>query len=194
MKLPIEAAVFLMEQRTQLLGDVTRAYLESCKGDAHRIARHIPPDKTPAVCVDIGGGLGGVSAMLAELWPAAEFIILDRDGHEGRKVNFSNDEPFGKYNQLALTSQFLKSGRVRHKTCNIEAQSPPAKVDLAFSVLSWGFHYPVSAHIAWVAKATDQLIIDCRADTGAAVELAKHFAVIEPIHQAYKHEWYLCRK
>lgn len=191
MKLPLEAAVFLLEQRTQLLDTICEAYLESCRPDALRIASQV--STPPATCVDIGGGLGGVSAMLARVWPQTEFVILDRDGHEGRKVNFSNEEPFGKYNQLALTSQFLRSGKIKHTTCNVDIQPPPAKVDLAFSVLSWGFHYPVSTHLDWVAGATPRLVIDCRADTGATAELLKRFETVELIHTSPKHEWYLCK-
>lgn len=188
--LGLESALYLLQQRTSLLVDLERRYLESCRADAAVIAAFYG-SRNPQRIVDIGCGLGGVSAVLAERWPQAEFIMLDRNGNEGRKINYGED--FGKYNQLELTSQFLKARRVKHQTCDIDNQAPPAQVDLAFSVLSWGFHYPIAAHISWVTKAASRLIIDCRAGVGAEQELKLHYAEVQLIKSSPKHEWYLCQ-
>jgi hypothetical protein len=189
-KLPLESAVYLLQQRTHLLAAVEQLYLESCRADAARIAAHAGP-RIPRTCVDIGCGLGGISVVLAEGWPTTEFIMLDRDGNEGRKINYGED--FGKYNQLELTSRFLTARGVEHRTCNIDRQGPPAQVDVAFSVLSWGFHYPVQTHIEWVAKAAPVLLIDCRAGTGAFNDLVRHYQDVRVIMEKPKHEWFLCQ-
>jgi len=188
-KISPEAAGYLLEQRTQLQGTLAEAYLASCQKDADRIAGAVLI--APKVAVDLGGGLGGVSACLSKVWPMCEFIIIDRDGREGRKINYGED--FGKYNQLEETGRFLNSGGVKHKLVNIDSQPMPTQpADLVFSVLSWGFHYPVEAHIAWAASVAKQVIVDARAGTGAGQSLHRYFSCVEVIEEYPKHEWYLC--
>lgn len=187
MSLPLESAIYLLQQRTHLMKEVERLYLESCRADAALIAAYA--SAATKTCVDIGCGLGGVSAVLAE-HNSYHFTMLDRDGNEGRKINYGDD--FGKYNRLDLTSKFLKSRGVKHTTCNIDTQQPPQQVDLAFSILSWGFHYPIDVHIGWVAKAATQLIIDCRAGTDAKKSLQVRFKQVKLVSEKPKHEIYLC--
>lgn len=188
MKLTPEAGRLLLAQRTHLQRLLAEAYLDSCRSDAEQI-RAIAGDQT-GVCVDIGGGLGGVSACLSRFWPEAKFIIADRDGYEGRKIDFGDD--FGCYNSLKETHRFLWSAGVPHETVNLMEEPLPDSADFGFSVLSWGFHYPVSTHIEWAAATLKLLVIDCRAETGAAEELKKFFSVVERVVSTEKHEWYRC--
>jgi hypothetical protein len=190
MKISPEAAGYLLEQRTNLKTTLATAYLESCQRDATLIASAILT--APATAVDLGGGLGGVSACLSKFWPECEFIVVDRDGREGRKVDYGND--FGKYNQLVETSRFLRSGNVKHRLVNVDKQALPAKADLVFSVLSWGFHYPIETYIAWAAAAAKQVIVGCRAGVGSRAALAQHFSKVEIISEYEKHEWCLCSR
>jgi len=183
------AAACLLAQRTNLMGAVTEAYLNSCRPDAKLIAEYV---MEPEVCVDIGAGLGGVSVCLAKHWPKCKFIILDRDGYEGRKIDFGSG--FGKYNSMTEAGRFLGAAGVSHGLCDIDKQPPPKKVDLAFSILSWGFHYPIAEHIDWVSKAADHLVIDCRVGTGAERELLRHYDRALLIRQAHKHEVYYCQR
>jgi hypothetical protein len=192
MKISPEAAGYLLEQRTQLQTTLADAYLASCRKDAELIAGAIKT--APAIAIDLGGGLGGVSACLSKFWPDCEFVIVDRDGREGRKINYGQD--FGKYNQLEETGKFLRSGGVKHRLVNIDVQPPPARVDLIFSVMSWGFHYPIETHLDWTAAAAKQVVVDCRAGTGAEEALRKRFLPmgfdVKLFSESPKHEWYLC--
>ena len=189
MKITPDASAYLLEQRTQLQTTLADAYLASCQSDASLIAKTVVT--APRIAVDLGGGLGGVSACLSKLWPECEFVIVDRNGREGRKINYGED--FGKYNQLEETGKFLRSGGVKHRLINIDTQLPPTQADLIFSVLSWGFHYPIDTHIAWAASATKQLVVDCRANTGADTLLRRNFSAVKLIAEYHKHEWYLCQ-
>jgi hypothetical protein len=188
MKISPEAAGYLLEQRTDLQTTLAGAYLDSCQKHADMIAGAILT--APAIAIDLGGGLGGVSACLSKFWPDCEFVIVDRNGREGRKINYGED--FGKYNQLEETGKFLESGGVKHRMVNIDVQPPPAEADLIFSVMSWGFHYPVETHLAWAASASPLAIVDCRAGTGAHASLRKGFSEVKLISEYPKHEWYLC--
>ncbi len=188
MKISPEAAGYLLEQRTQLQATLAEAYLASCLKDAELIAGAIKT--APAIAIDLGGGLGGVSACLSEFWPDCKFVIVDRDGREGRKINYGED--FGKYNQLEETGKFLRSGGVKHQLVNIDVQPSPITADLVFSVLSWGFHYPIETHLDWVVCAARQVIVDCRAGTGSSAALTRVFSTVKLISEYPKHEWYLC--
>lgn len=183
-----EAGRYLLAQRTNLQSSLAGLYLASCEGDAKFIADTVPGGST---CVDLGGGLGGVSACLSRYWPTTTFLILERNGYEGRKVDYGPD--FGKYNGLQETGAFLKSLGVKHQVFDVEHDSWPAKTDLVFSVLSWGFHYPIEEYLGWVTRVTTTLLVDCRVGTKAEQSLQKGFKSVTKVRELPKREWFLCK-
>jgi hypothetical protein len=191
MKITPAAAGHLLAQRTNLQPALAELYLASCRLDAERIAGVIAAP--PKTAVDIGGGLGGVSACLSRVWPECEFIVVDRNGCEGRKIGYGDN--FGKYNQLAETGQFLTSAGVRHRLVDADCEPLPGKADLVFSVLSWGFHYPVATYLAWAGQVAAQLVIDCRAGLpGTRTELYSAYPHVRLFDAYLKHEWYICSR
>ena len=192
-----EATDCLLLQRSCLVGvphdELIPRYLQSCKVSADIISNEI--ETAPRTAFDMGGGLGGVSVCLSKTWPECHFTVADYDYTDKTKRTCSYDitGTFAAYNSLSATKEMLDVNGVNGEVADLAAMPKTiSRYDLIFSVLSWGFHYPVSTYAGWSALFGKTLIIDCRHGTGARYSLLKHWDNVELIMAYGKHEWFKC--
>jgi SAM-dependent methyltransferase len=139
--------------------------------------------------LDVGGGMGGFSALLAKAYSGLpEITILD--GFDDPPTVVKHNEPFSNAIRAGafLSANGVKSARF------IDARSlPPAtrdSFDLIISQQAWGFHFEPSTYLKWVMdSATDGAIIvlDLRREANHwAVQLfSQHY--LEPVQEIDPH-------
>ena len=109
--------------------------------------------------IDIGCGIGYQTAKLSKLLPDTHFVMLDIDGDDPA-VSFSYTGY--AHNQLALTKQYAHQ-HVNGTVYDVADYNWNDTVQVVYSTLSWGWHYPVDVYIKQVLKLRpDYIIIDCR--------------------------------
>ena len=147
-------------------------YAESCLFDYEGMKPYLIEGN----CLDIGCGLGGFSALLAKHC-GGKLHLLDGTGWtSGRRVGFGPQ--LDAYNDRAFTEKLLKAnGITNYQWWDIGSTELP-EVSVVTSLLSWGWHYPISTYIDAVAKALrpgGRLIFDIRPDQPGEDNLRQRF-------------------
>jgi len=150
-------------------------YAKSVEYDFDMIAPHLP--QTVASIIDIGCGVAGIDVHLKRKYPAAHLTLLDSDGaacNSGLSVKGAAGGD-RKAAELMLESNGLKVDRwLPIGTAEL------LEADLIISLLSWGFHYPLSAYkakglciadvrrgqpspgkVIWMAKSSNRTVWTC---------------------------------
>jgi hypothetical protein len=188
----------LIERRR---GDAIFAkYFEDMSMEYESLKRALPPKVSNIL--DIGCGIAGIDVFLCSHYnKAVNLYLMDRS--ELSRVRYGFDKSHAYYNSLDLTREFLLSNGVpdgRIVTIDIGRDTFPSNVsfDLIFSLISWGFHYPVSTYLdeAHDALAKDGLLIlDLRRKADDKRQLTQKFgAEPEIIYETEKFERVLVRK
>lgn len=115
-------------------------YVDSIEEDLALITHYLP-DKVDSI-LDIGCGMAGIDVFLAKRYPAATLNLLDGDGPASNWRGLFKDtmEPFNSREAAnALLAANGVTGQVWH-----DIGTQDLKVDLVISLLSWGWHYPLS--------------------------------------------------
>jgi len=156
--------------------ELARAYSEDLEGEYRSLVPRLP-DRAVHV-LDIGCGLAGIDLFLHRHYRGeVELHLLDRDGVSEVFYGFKSQGAF--YNSLALARELLQQNGVpasRVHTYDVSREGLPSaqSFDLMLSLISWGFHYPVSTYIRKVFEALSPqgvLILDIRHGTGGREEL-----------------------
>jgi hypothetical protein len=116
-------------------------YAASVTADFAMIEPHLP-EKVVSI-IDIGCGVAGIDVHLKRKYPDAHLTLLDGDGGASN-VGFSEKGAFGgdkKAAELLLEANGIKVDRWLPI-----GTKEPLEADLIVSLLSWGFHYPLSAY------------------------------------------------
>ncbi len=147
--------------------------------------------------LDIGCGVGGIDVLLHKHYNCdsnMEFCLLDKTSI-AEKIYYRFEEQGAFYNSLKVAEELLCSNGKNRKNihllnatedCRIDAQPG---IDLVISLLSWGFHYPISTYIDQVYDVTETggcVIIDIRTGTGGEKELADKFSELQVISSTQK--------
>jgi len=117
--------------------------------------------------LDIGSGLAAIDIGLHQLYPAAHFYLLDRTE---LNVEYGIETEQAFYNSQAMAQELLRTNGVPLGQIHLLEATPDYKigvngVDLAISLFSWGWHYPLGAYAKAVAGAVTPggvLIVDVR--------------------------------
>jgi len=117
--------------------------------------------------LDIGAGIAGINVRLHQLYPKAHFYLLDKTGLD---VEYGTETEQRFYNSQIVAQDLLKSNGVPVDQIHLLEATPDYKidvnnVDLALSLFSWGWHYPLGAYAEAIAKAVISggvLIVDVR--------------------------------
>lgn len=100
------------------------------------------PDRVDSI-IDIGCGMAGIDVFLKALYPWATLRLLDG---EGNAPVYGWGEQCHPYSSRAAAEALLYSNGVEHDGWIDIGERGPLKADLVISLLSWGFHYPLSAY------------------------------------------------
>lgn len=191
-------------------------YLESCvRGDKikamymddmtheYNVIKNFLPDTCQSV-LDIGCGIAGINILLNRHYNNSDmkFYLLDKSEIEDNVFYLFNSKG-AFYNSLELACDTLASNGISKKNIiSIIANEKneigiDEKVDLIISLISWGFHYPISTYLDRVHEILSEngrLIIDVRNDTDGLSLLTSKFAHVDVIEETATRKRVVCFK
>lgn len=159
----------------------------------------------PRNILDIGCGVAGIDIMLhrhySSIGKFPDFFLLDKS-EVNPKVYYGLEKEAAYYNSLDIAKDILEVNGIKETSIHTQEVYgskifPGQNFDLIISLISWGFHYPISTYIdqvygALVAGGT--LIVDVRKDTDGQSMLEKRFGSIKVIYEAQKYRRVVVKK
>lgn len=153
-------------------------YIAACHFDFEAMKPYLLPGDV----LDIGCGIGGPSALIAKHC-GGKLHLLDGTGNGQRRASYGPH--MDPYNDREATEALLKANGVEDfHWWPVGARNLP-EVQNVVSLISWGWHYPVSTYLKAVERALPiggRLILDLR--PGHSHELARSF-VLEAAYQGF---------
>ena len=154
------------------------------------------PEHAHAI-LDIGAGMGGIDIVLAKHYGQTrpKIYLLDRT-EMPRKVYYGLTEKGCFYNSLELARDLLlKNGVLPEQIFLQEAADDnriisDTRLDLIVSLISWGFHYPISTYLDQVydkLSTNGVLILDVRKHGNGIEQIERKFRDTRIIFEAQKH-------
>ena len=173
---------------------ITQGFRNSLQEDFDDIRDHLP--NQPKRILDIGCGLGGIDVFLSDRFGsmAPHFYLLDKTSVE-QSIFYEFHEQAAFYNSLILAREFLSLNGVKASSITCLEAAPDNRIDiepgldLVISLISWGFHYPVTTYLAEVGRALSPsgvVILDVRKGTAGLRELRSLFSEVRVISEKPK--------
>lgn len=114
-------------------------YGQSVVKDFEMIEPHLPAKV--ASILDIGCGLAGIDVLLKQKYPDAKLSLLDSDGKHSNS-GFTG----GAGGNRQAAEELLAANGVKPDAWLDIGTKELLEADLVISLLSWGFHYPLSTY------------------------------------------------
>lgn len=189
--IPPACRPFLAKQRRTAIERLALDdWLEIFASDVEMLDRLLPPDARHVL--DIGSGLGYVSFLLfaKRRNPRLRFYLLD--GDEEFDLKKTTDFWVGEknfFNSFALSRAIIRESGLPEENfifLNANQWSPRnlPPIDLAFSLFSWGFHYPVETYTELLKdcmRYESSLVSDIRLDQHAG-----YTRQVEAVSEAFR--------
>lgn len=145
------------------------AYSQLIDYDLALMRPHLPQEARRIL--DIGSGLAAIDVRLHQIYPDAHLYLLDQTG---LNVEYGVETDQAFYNSQAVARDLLRANGVPLDQIHLLDATPDyaigvEDVDLALSLFSWGWHYPLGAYAEAVAGAVAPggiLIVDVRNSEG----------------------------
>ena len=198
MIVPDSAIPWITQHRTAALGDPKSAYGRLIREDFEELEKHLPARATSVL--DIGCGLAGIDTFLYDRYGRPNLHLLDgtsKTDSPAERINF-HPEGMQPFNDMLATRELLVANDIDPLDIYewpVGYSKDPIPCDLCISLLSWGWHYPISTYLdlAWRSLVEGgRLILDVRATTGGEHALdAKGFKRLAVIRTTPK-GWRLC--
>jgi len=116
-------------------------FVSSVEDDFKTLEAYLPENVNSIL--DIGCGMAGIDIPLKKRYPEASLNLLDSDG---KKCDYGWKTSCAPYNSREATDELLKENNVKVDRW-IEAGTQELLIfDLIISIISWGFHYPLSTY------------------------------------------------
>lgn len=177
----------LREQRTHYKGDLVKCYTAELEVTFRGIHPWLPEG---GKILDIGCGMAGIDVFLGRHYgEAAHITLCDKQG-VSREINAGFNlraEDFAHYHDFAAANALLKANGVTADRCIdlLQEPFPSEEFDVVISLLSWGFHYPISTYRPKV-KAGGLIVADIRKGTNGLDELSRIGSCLI-VHEAKKY-------
>jgi hypothetical protein len=150
----------------------------------------------PLRLADVGCGQAFIDLLIYRRF-GCDLILIDIE--ESSDLHFGFAEDGAGYADLANARAFLVANGVPEAA--ITTVNPRkarledvGTVDMAMSLLSCGFHYPVGTYDSFFkAQVSRAILLDCRRNKGGDKELAA-YGRVEAVGEEKKHIRYLCSK
>lgn len=156
---PDQCLPLLREQRTHYTpGREAEQYSAELERTFDQIKEVV---KTPPRRVlDIGCGMAGIDVLIGKHWPEAELHLLDKDGVSPVINAGYHDKAgdFSHYHSVYAANALLDANDIQNRICWYQ-YLPSIEFDLVISLLSWGFHYPLTTY---TPNCTGLFIVDAR--------------------------------
>jgi len=169
---------------------VRRLFNEDMIAEYEIIKAHLPNNCSKIL--DIGCGVAGIDILLHRHYACdgnLAFYLLDKTIVD-KKVYYLFEKEGSFYNSLELAKEILVKNGIPKENIHLLEVPSDYKIytepgfDLVISLLSWGFHYPVSTYLEQVydlLREGGYLIIDIRRGSGGEKELGQRFKSVEII-------------
>ncbi len=150
-------------------------------------------ESPPKTILDIGCGYAKESGFFYEKYNTSLFL-LDGDPknnktNQERDIGFGKAEDFKFYTDIESLKRVYDSRNMKYTFIDASMPKiPDIKFDLIYSLLSCGFHYPITDYINLIKEHSDEntiVIIDVRKET--FTQQSKFFKVINVIAEYKKH-------
>ena len=114
----------------------------------------------PRRVLDIGCGMAGIDVLIGREWPECELHLLDKDGVSPViNVGYHDKaDDFSHYHSFDAALALLAANDINNRICGYQYM-PSIEFDLVISLLSWGFHYPLTTY---APRCTGPIIVDAR--------------------------------
>jgi len=194
MIVPNECIPLLREQRTHM-GDISEYGIE-LEQTYQSFAQYLPRKATNIL--DIGCGMSGIDVFLSKHYDHdVKITLADKDGISEKIICgfVKSKDDFCHYHNFEYAIALLcENGVPRKKIDPIDLnlyQFPKEPFDVVISLLSWGFHYPISDYTPNV-RPGGVIIADCRKKTSSEDAL-KSLGECRRIFDAQKYYRVLCK-
>jgi SAM-dependent methyltransferase len=148
--------------------------------------------------LDIGCGLAGIDVFLYRHYGSPRIYLLDKTG-QSKDLHYNLEAEASYYNSLQLARELLEKHEVRardiHEIDIDKVPFPNEKFDVIISLLSWGFHYPVSTYLEKVKTALTPdgvLVIDVRKSSDGEKVLRENFSKVRSLELDKKTSRLVC--
>ncbi len=171
---------------------IRRSFSGAMRSEYEQIRSHLPRDCNRIL--DIGCGVGGIDALLFEHYkrdPSLDFFLLDKSDMS-RKVFYGFKDKGAFYNSLDVAQRLLADNGIGRKKIHpreVGADGQvemPDDLDLVVSLISWGYHYPLSTYLQRVhgsLRAGGHLILDLRRGVEEPEQLEPLFSKVDVVVQ-----------
>lgn len=182
---PEQCIDLLREQRTHYT-DVAKQYGEELARTFESFRDYLPPAADSIL--DIGSGMAGIDVFLGRHYPGATLHLLDKQGVSDRinaGFNVCSDE-FAHYNDFGSALGLLEANGIGNDIiCHDmhRQQFPTEQFDVVVSLLSWGFHYPISTY---APRSRGVMVVDVRKGTDGEDAL-REYGRVTIVHEARKY-------
>lgn len=189
LRVPEQCLPLLREHRTHYAGDFVRQYSAELLTTYEGFAQYLPTKKAPNV-LDIGAGMGGIDVFISRHYDGkAKLMLLDKSG-KSEQINagfHADSAAFAHYCDFSAAVDLLVENGVKNFDFYDvkDGFHVDKKFDVVISLLSWGFHYPISTYAPKVAKG-GVIIADVRKGTDGEELLAAMGSVVV-VHDAQKY-------
>ncbi len=183
---------------------IRQLYSADMRQELASFQSHLPEEC--ASWLDIGCGIAGIDVLLHRHYQAQqqtpEIYLLDKSRVED-EVFYMYKAKGAFYNSLeeaksTLVANGVEAARVHLLEANDRNEIPTdGPLDLILSLISWGFHYPVSVYLDPVHRLLSErgvLILDVRKETDGLDLLRERFGSVEIITEAERHLRVAARK
>lgn len=154
--------------------------------------------------LDIGCGIAGINIFIQQHYNGKDlkFYLLDKSAVEDNVFYLFNARG-AFYNSLDLARDTLVSSGIKKENIDLlEANEKneinvPHSLDLIISLISWGFHYPITTYLDRVYELLSdkgRLIVDVRKETDGLSLLKSRFNHVQIIEETTTRQRIVCSK
>lgn len=182
---------------------IKRLYSKDMSIEYETIKDHLP--QTCENILDIGCGMAGIDIFLFQHYQSdmnIDYFLFDKS-EINQKVFYGYKEKSAFYNSLILAKSFLRLNGINEAKIHLfevpsnNQISIDCSFDLVISLISWGFHYPLSQYIDDVYELLNEngtLILDLRKKTEDKAILQDRFSSVKQIAEGQKYHRMLATK
>jgi len=201
-KVTPEIAEYIKLQRTEFQNlpnnKIGKAYYTACLNDFNSFKEYLPNIPIQYI-LDIGAGVGGIDIFLyQQLGRNSYFYLIDKNKKDSKIIYGYSDTP-SAYNNFQICSKFFKLNKFSvNRYSYIENFTiKNHKFEIILSLLSCGFHYPVTFYLDTILnKISDNgiVIFDIRKKTDQIKILQKVFSQVIVAKEFTKYQRVICKK
>jgi SAM-dependent methyltransferase len=173
---------------------IEKAYVREIEADFGQIEAYLP--RHAASIMDFGCGIAALDALLFQHYDGQvqTLHLVDRS-QINKEIYFGFERQAAFYNSLEWAKKTLTANGVPEDRIRLIEAPPDGRLphivplDLVVSVLSWGFHFPISTYLDSVCDRlapAGRLIVDVRRNTDGVDSLAARFANLSVISESRK--------